>query len=147
LPRLRREDTYLLHPSQRRMLSFYLGRGRWNLVLDDDQLSLAILNAYWYIGDGTELPTVRRLAQGKVGSARDGPVREAAQQYLDEVQRRKEEETRPYTLLRASSGTAVAPDVLLRPAAEATESDPRQLLRADTRQHKTANDPEEKIGA
>jgi hypothetical protein len=141
LPRLRRDDAYRLNSRQRWLLSIYLGRSRWNLLHDDDELSLAILNAYSSIGDETELPTVKRLAQGRVGSARDGRVREAAQKYLNEVQRRKEEEMLPDTLLRASNASATTSAVLLRAAAEATETDPHQLLRADTRPHKPANAP------
>jgi hypothetical protein len=138
LPRLRPQDKSLLKWHQRVSLWLYLG----NPLPNDDELSLAILDAYWSIGDGTELTTVKRLVQGTVGSAREGRVREAAQRYLDEV-RRRDEETVADTLLRASNGPAVAPDTLLRPAAEATESDPRHLLRANPNRDKTANAPED----
>jgi hypothetical protein len=130
LPRLRREDASLLNSNQRLYLWLYLGRSRWSFLADDDELSLAILQAYSQIGDGTELPTVRRLAQGKGSAGKDSRVREAAQRYLDEVKLREEQEKLPQILLRPSSGLETSPDTLLRPSEEGTETDPQHLLRA-----------------
>ena len=135
LPRLRVENKSVLNRGHRRLLAIYLGRSRWNFVLNDDELSIAILKAYHFIGDGTELPVVKRLAQGKVGSARDERVRVAAQAYLDEVNRRKTESSMPGLLLRPSDTPATSSDVLLRVAAEPTNTDPQQLLRAESRTH------------
>ena len=61
--------------------------------------------------------------------AKDPRIREAAQKYLDEAARKKEQEQMSQVLLRASSDRDTAPDILLRPAQESLSADPQQLLR------------------
>jgi hypothetical protein len=83
LPRLRTEDMYRLNANHRTLLNRYLNRSKFSLPGDDNALSLAILRAYPMIGDGTELPVVRRVAQGKGNSGKDSQLRQEAQRYLD----------------------------------------------------------------
>lgn len=130
LPRLRQEDASLLDAQQRRLLSQYFGRVRWATLERNDDLSLAIVESYWRIGDGTELPAVKRLAQGKGIAAKDTRVREAAQRYVAEMQRRAEVASQPDTLLRASAIVHTNSDMLLHPADSAPATEPHELPRA-----------------
>jgi hypothetical protein len=130
LPRLREEDASLLDDHQRLLLSLYLGRSRWSLLEDNDALSLAIVEAYWHIGNGSEVPTVKRIAQGKGSAAKDARVREAAQRYVAEMQRRAELARQPETLLRASASVNANSEMLLHPAVQTPATDPAELLRA-----------------
>jgi hypothetical protein len=134
---LRQEDASLLSDHHRLLLSLYLDQNRWSLLDDNDALSLAIIESYWYIGDGSELPTVKRVAQGKGSAAKNERVREAAQRYVAEMQRRAELAKQPETLLRASAVVSTNPEMLLHPADDAPANDPDELLRATERAEQT----------
>ncbi len=98
------------------------------------EFALAALHALTEIGTGQDVATVQQLAFGN-GLARNDPqVHAAARACLPILLARAEEERSSSTYLRAAEQPTAHPDVLLRPAAAATVTDPQQLLRADGRQ-------------
>jgi len=128
LPTLRPEDAHLLSTRHRMVLAMCLIMTRWPLRGSSPELSLAILSAYHAIGDGTEVPAVRRLVEGGRRGPVDPRIREAALAYLAEAQRRSEQQRLKDTLLRPSAPPDAA-EVLLRPARGVGEPDPDLLLR------------------
>jgi len=102
---------------------------------ENADLTVAILEAYPYIGDAQALVQVRALARFAAE-----PMRTAAKECLPQLQARLEAEKERRTLekvgedlLRASSNEGVATELLLRAAtgadAIATSQQPQQLLR------------------
>lgn len=156
IPGMSRADADRLDENQRNGLNHYLGRSRFTLREGDDpasfvlhlkeffgfrqvslrsdekDLTLAILRAYPVIGDGTELPHVRNVAQGRGNAGTDADVRQAAQEYLDLVEQRKQQEKLSTTLLRASSSAEIGSDTLLRPTDGTSATAPNELLRVAT---------------
>ncbi len=159
IPRMTRADADRLDASQRNALNCYLGRNLFTLREGDDpnspflllklfaghrkvslrsdekDLALAILRAYPVIGDGTEMPHVRNVAQGKGNAGTDVDVRLAAWEYLDLVEARKQQEKLGNTLLRASSASEIGADTLLRAAQENQSAPSDELLRPATNEN------------
>lgn len=131
IPRMTEADGLHLTRNQRLQLNLYMGRAHFNLMHDDNALSLAILRAYPVIGDGTELSFVRRIAkgQGKVGEDLEAQI--AAQEYLAIVERRKAQMNERTSLLRGSSASEIGSDTLLRASETRSTTDPAELLRPD----------------
>jgi hypothetical protein len=129
LPKMRSEDKDLLDKEQRSQMNLYLGRSVSALLPDDNELSLAILKAYSAIGDESEVPVVRRIAQGKGRSGKDAEIRHAAQAYLDGVERRQKKLREPQILLRSTEAHGNDDGSLLRPVEGAQQSASETLLR------------------
>lgn len=121
LPSLQASDSELLNEEQRRKLYRALfGKNR--------DLNLAILQAFRQVGDEKALPHVQRLTTSK-----DARVRETAQECLEFLKIKLEQDKASRQLLRASSAleaAQTAPDTLLRAAHGVSETEPEQLLRA-----------------
>ena len=155
LPRMSVEDATQLSNDQLKLLNSYLGRnhytlqeddlpgspalilkllsrGKVSLTPDEKELALAILAAYPVIGNGTELSIVLRVTKGQGNAGKDAKVCHAAQEYLDLVERRKQQETLNTTLLRASAVTETTADTLLRAANTTASAPPDELLRPTT---------------
>lgn len=131
MPRLRPGDTGLLNRSQRLQLLRFLGQSMASLHPQDADLSLAILAAYRAIGDGSELSTVKRIAYGRGGGESEARVRAAAQEYVELVERREEEQVQAHTLLRGADCPRDGGATLMRAASgETGAADPHALLRA-----------------
>lgn len=98
---------------------------------------VAVLKAYEQIGGPKELQQVEKLAKGRINwqSASRVPeeIQQAASQCLPYLQERTNEQRASEQLLRASSGSAVPADILLRPSDERPDATPEQLLRASGR--------------
>ncbi len=135
LPEMRASDAGLLNAEQRENL--YRGLRRKN-----PPLVLAILTALEQVGDSKAIPYVEKLEKNLLEQqaeakklARLQPAEidqqlQAARECLQFLQDHVQQEQARQTLLRASSAAQVAPDSLLRPAAETFEQDTASLLRA-----------------
>lgn len=131
LPRLQPTDAELLNAEQRACLCRILETIGGPT---DIGLSLAILKAFQAVGGAEVLPTVKSLARKLAWTNAGKKLREAAQECLPAVEARAQEQTAHQTLLRASSPSQTSADVLLRPAdTSASETEPRELLRASHR--------------
>jgi len=92
--------------------------------------------------DEKAIPYVEKLAAGEGRAAKDSRVREAAEACLPFLRQRAEQERSRQTLLLRAAGVAGAPpDVLLRPASGATETEPQHLLRASRSGEDAATSP------
>jgi hypothetical protein len=129
LPRLQATDGALLTANQRANLYRKLRPYQHGA---QTELQQAILRALEQIGDKEAIPSVRRLARGGALSPKQKQVRKAAQDCLPYLRTRAEQQRVSQTLLRASSATSAAPDILLRPADMGGGAAPEQLLRATT---------------
>ncbi len=96
----------------------------------DDQLAVAILMAFRYIGDRSTIPAVQKLASGSGRAAKDNRIREAANIALPLIMTRVENENNPHTLLRGSTAPVAPHDQLLRSLGTEPVPDPLSLLRA-----------------
>jgi hypothetical protein len=126
LPRLRATDTHLLEDWERgflhRILTGNFSAGK------NTELILAILKAFEQVGDGRDLPTVKKLAAGKGTAAKDARIQEAAQSCLLYLQERLEGGP-GQTLLRPADRPDSPEETLLRPARGVSEEDAPRLLR------------------
>jgi hypothetical protein len=123
LPRLRASDASLLSESHYHRLYRALSSHKAELIL-------AILQALEQVGDHRAIPYVQPLADGQGSAATNWHVHVAAQECLPSLRERAQQEDVASTLLRASDIVPSGPDVLLRPAGGASETNPQQLLRA-----------------
>ncbi len=132
LPQMQASDAHLLTAFHRRILNNLLrwGRGFNFDRRDGTSIALAILKAYEQVGNAKAIPVVESLAKIRGNSERKRKVREAAQECLPLLQSHLGELNTMQTLLRASSPSTSAPDVLLRAAAEASPAPAGELLRA-----------------
>lgn len=101
-------------------------------VLDtcDENLAVAILNAFAFVGDSKVVSAVQRLAAGSGRAVREERVHQAAERALPLIQMRVENARAPQTLLRASIVPSTPQEQLLRPVQEQAPHDPMELLRA-----------------
>ena len=128
IPRMREEDGLRLDTNQRNLMNRYVS----HYIGDDRTLPRTILQAYPTIGNGTEMTVVRNVAKGKGYAGKDPLSQQAAQDYLDIVEQRRQQETLNTTLLRASSALEIGVDTLLRSAQENASTPSNQLLRPST---------------
>lgn len=125
LPLLTAETASLLRADDRHTLYRTL-YGR------DAELIAAVLQAVPILGDTYALRGVQHLADGK-GAARTHPELQAqARSVLPRLQASLALISSPQTLLRASQPPQTPPEDLLIPAHATNETDPQELLRADT---------------
>ncbi len=130
LPLVRADQANLLSPGQREILLQQLKH-----PYSDTILTLDVLKALQQIGDERAIPIVEELTIQPqfVPSDIALQVQNAAIECLPYLRISAERQKMASTLLRGS-GEPVNPDILLRPAhpAQNPETDPQQLLRADT---------------
>lgn len=130
LPRLKASDAPLLKEHQRVILRAVLdmqGYKEWGRY-HDTRILFAILTALTEVGDWKSAPGVLKLSL----SQRNPQLRDAAAECLPFLQDLAEKQAVGASLLRASSAAAIAnpaPEILLRPAAPATDAQPHTLLR------------------
>jgi hypothetical protein len=126
LPLVKASDTSLMTAKQKAALYPFLRpsetRRHW-------QLQLAILSAFEQIGDEAAIPLVTALADMRAASPVHQRVKERAETCLPFLSERAKQTRESQTLLRGSSMTTAAPETLLRPAHQSSETDPQQLLR------------------
>jgi hypothetical protein len=90
---------------------------------------LRVLEALEKVGDGRAIAPVKRIATYPLAGDSERLQAEAAR-ILAVLEARQRQETERGTLLRGShAAPAAAPDMLLRPAAEPSETPPEELLR------------------
>jgi hypothetical protein len=142
LPRLKASDASLLTGEQRTRLCLVLTLPFGNPLVNnigsvfrraddrDVEFRIAILTALAQIGDGSALPIVIRLANGKAKREGQRRIQEAARDCLPALQQLVQQEGHRQTLLRAAAPSDAAPDTLLRAATGATSTAPDQLLRS-----------------
>jgi hypothetical protein len=141
LPRLKASDASLLTEAQRARLYLVLYlpfnplfKNIGPVFRDTDdkgvEFRLAILKALEQIGDGSALPIVVRLANGKAKTEGQRRIQEAAQDCLPALRQLIQQEGNRQTLLRAAAPSDAAPDTLLRAATSVTSTEPDQLLRS-----------------
>ena len=128
LPLLNASDTGVLTSAQRGCLHRMLRMGN---AQKHEALIRAILKALEQVGDEAAVPYVKQLASGYAKTRAQQRVQDCAKECLPFLEAGANQRLGSQTLLRASSATGAAqPDILLRPAAEATVSESTQLLRA-----------------
>jgi hypothetical protein len=127
LQQLKATDAHLLNAQQRGNLYRHLNSYQARFHPD---FQIAILKALEQVGDEAAIPHVRRLARSVALGPRQQQVRRAAQDCLPFLRNRADQLRVSQTLLRASSATSAAPDILLRPADNRHAAAPEQLLRA-----------------
>ena len=92
---------------------------------NDAPLTYSVLRALQQIGDDTAIPVVERLARSQRGN-----VAEWANETLVYLRDRSDQKRQSQTLLRASGASeSIGHDALLRPAINAADPAPEQLLR------------------
>ena len=125
LPRLRREDAWLLNRRQRAALNCELARaGR-----SQPMLALAILAAWEQVGDASCIPAVRKLARAKSRDRISPAVVARAQACLPLLTSQGSTPATQHELLRASAAAPGGDAALLRAASAASRFDDN-LLRA-----------------
>ncbi len=117
LPEFAPADAYKLESRHRRRLNRVLGS-------EDEPLILAVLQALPRIGDSSSIAAVQHLNR-HTGSKK---IKRAAAECLPLLTRRIEELRISGTLLRPSSESDTAPEMLLRPLSHAPEFDAHDLL-------------------
>jgi hypothetical protein len=102
-------------------------------ILDgnDVDLTLALLNQLPKYEAVAALPYVEKLAEGRRLAATNQQVKSAAELVLPILRSMANQRTDRSTLLRAGSANMVTADSLLRPAGYSSETDPKELLRAE----------------
>jgi hypothetical protein len=94
------------------------------------EFMVAVLKALEQRGSSRILPCIEHLANEKPRSAAQQRVRAAAQACLPSLLKRAERERLAETLLRPTATPATPVDDLLRPAQDAAEIAPQELLRS-----------------
>ena len=123
LPRLQPRDARFIRGRQLRQLVAELNG-------DDPEFVLAILHVLPQIGAADAIPSVRRLALGKLVARQDTYVREAARVCLEVLEQRAASARNAHLLLRASTPPEPPADNLLRSVVRASPAEPAQLLRS-----------------
>jgi hypothetical protein len=127
LQRVRATDNVLRTPRQRGNLHRMLTPANANR---HEKFMLAILKALEQVGDDTSVPPVKQLAEALATSPAQRRVCTAARECLPALQLRAANHQSSHTLLRASSATSTAVEMLVRPANGAMITEQEQLLRA-----------------
>ncbi len=132
LPQMKASDANLLTTAHRRYLNTMLKLEMRPCLgkRKEDGFAVAILKAYDQVGDAKAIPIVEKLANDRGNSERRREIQRAAQDCLPLLQTHLGELSTTQTLLRASSPSTSAPDVLLRPVGEAAPVPAGELLRA-----------------
>lgn len=113
-----------LTPAQKQALSLILSR-----PFDDPHLTKAVLNALEQVGDAQAIPVVKRLSEAGALTPLAMQIRDAARECLQYLEIRAEQAQQAQTLLRPSDiDRGSDPNVLLRPAENANQTPPEQLL-------------------
>lgn len=136
LPGLHSSDAGLLTGPHFRVLCSLLrlgidADGVCRAEFDETLLQIEILKAVEKIGGEQAQPFVERLAGSTPQWSHNARVQQEAQRCLAVLNARTARENDGRTLLRPTRESAASGDALLRPAANADESAPEQLLRAD----------------
>lgn len=111
----------------------------------DDTLVIAVLNALGVVGDTQALSFVEKLAKGGGRAGKDKRIQAAASEALTRIQARINARNARQELLRASSPQDTPPEMLLRPAAGSSLTDPLQLLRSAARDGAVPQDGETEL--
>ncbi|MCW3055027.1 MAG: hypothetical protein JWN14_4197 [Chthonomonadales bacterium] len=142
LPRLQANDADLLNAEQRARLSSILSKS--NIAkrsVTDHRAStqaiysrlisfrVAILQAFEHVGDSSALPIVEKLTRQEAKTVEQRRIQEAAQECLQALRLRVQQERDPKTLLRAAGSANTETETLLRAATNTQETPPEQLLR------------------
>lgn len=127
LPLLNAADGGLLTSRQRGCLHRVLRMGN---AQKQEALLIAILKALEQVGDEEAVPYVKQLANGQAKTRIQQHVQDRARECLPFLEAGASQRQGSQILLRASSIDATQPDVLLRPAAGSSVTEPVQLLRA-----------------
>jgi len=140
LPRLQSEDAYLLNAEQRALLASKLNTAPKRSVKDMRasaqetysrliSFRVAILQAFAHVGDSSALPAVEKLARQEAKTVEQQRIQEAAQECLQGLRLRAQQERDPKTLLRATASNNAETETLLRASTSAPAPPPEQLLR------------------
>jgi hypothetical protein len=124
LPHLTEESASLLR-SRERLTLFKTLRG------EDAEMISVVLLAVAVFADARALPFVRHLSEGKGLAAKNEDLRAEAQASLNRLQAILDLSSGSQALLRASSPPQAPEEQLLHPIQGNSETDPKELLRAD----------------
>ena len=132
LPQLKASDSHLLRPPHRFILNnlLMLESETGFLYKPNLHCSLGVLKAYEQVGDERAFSAVTKVANLRPRNERQRQLKEAAEACLPHLKENILAYQAQQTLLRASSLSSSASDILLRPATSSTSTDPEQLLRA-----------------
>jgi hypothetical protein len=127
LPRLRASDAALLSAQQRTTLHRMLTMAN---VQTYEEFLINLLAALEQVGDRSAVPYVQELIATRPLTDGERRVRDAAIECLPFLEQNADQTHNIQTLLRAAAPSAPAPQQLLRPAAQASDVDAVNLLRA-----------------